>query len=431
MLRASLQLGLIHMAVAMTLVPINSTLNRVMIKELGLSATLVVALASLPYLFSPIQVAIGSYSDRHPLFGRRRSPYILAGLLLCAAGVAAAPYCAYLLASRFWLGLAAGAAAFGAWGMGYNLAAVSYLALATELSGKGGRGRTLAVMWCLMIGGIIATSLGLGRLLDPYSPAVLSRSFALVAGAALLIGLAGLAGLEKRTPSPAAGERSAWGPVLRGAARNPQALLFFVYLLLLLSAVFGQDLLLEPFGGEVLSLSIAQTSRLTSIWGGSFLAAMALGSALERRVAKKILALSGGLAAFLALMILLASGLLGSRAVFYSGTVLLGLGTGVSTLANLSLMMDMTVAGREGAFIGLWGIASAFSRVAGSATGGLARDLAGRRNPLHGYLVIFALLGLFLAASLFLLGRIDVPRFRRKARYSLFPTDPEVLENLD
>src|SRR4030042_5723526 len=137
MIRAAIQIGLLHMAVAMTLVPINSTLNRVMIKELGLSATLVVLLASLPYLFSPLQVAIGSFSDRHPFGGRRRSPYILAGLLLCATGVAAAPYCAYLLAGRFWLGLAVAAAAFGSWGMGYNLAAVSYLALAAELFGEG------------------------------------------------------------------------------------------------------------------------------------------------------------------------------------------------------------------------------------------------------------------------------------------------------
>ena len=83
MLLKRLQLGLIHAAVAMTLVPINSTLNRVMIKELALSATLVAVLASLPYLFSPIQVAIGSYSDRHPLFGLRRTPYILLGLLFC------------------------------------------------------------------------------------------------------------------------------------------------------------------------------------------------------------------------------------------------------------------------------------------------------------------------------------------------------------
>ena len=50
-----------------------------------MSATIVAILASLPYLFSPIQVAIGSYSDRHPIFGFRRTPYILAGLILGAA----------------------------------------------------------------------------------------------------------------------------------------------------------------------------------------------------------------------------------------------------------------------------------------------------------------------------------------------------------
>ena len=91
MLLKRLQLGLIHVAVAMTLVPINSTLNRVMIKELAISATLVALLASLPYLFSPIQVAIGSYSDRHPIFGLRRTPYILAGLILCVLGVVVSP----------------------------------------------------------------------------------------------------------------------------------------------------------------------------------------------------------------------------------------------------------------------------------------------------------------------------------------------------
>ena len=121
------QLGLIHVAVAMTLVPINSTLNRVMIKELSISATLVAILASLPYLFAPIQVAIGSYSDRHPIFGFRRTPYILLGLVLCVLGVFVSPQVAFLMHDNYPLGLLAGVLAFGAWGMGYNLSAVSYL----------------------------------------------------------------------------------------------------------------------------------------------------------------------------------------------------------------------------------------------------------------------------------------------------------------
>src|SRR5258706_15117162 len=91
------KLGLIHVVVAMTLVPIDSTLNRVMIKELSISATLFAILSSLPYLFAPIQVAIGSYSDRHPILGFRRTPYILVGLILCVFGLTVLPYVAFLM----------------------------------------------------------------------------------------------------------------------------------------------------------------------------------------------------------------------------------------------------------------------------------------------------------------------------------------------
>ena len=110
-----LQLGLLHVAVAMTLVPINSTLNRVMIFDLEISKTLVSLLAVFPYLFSPIQVAIGSFSDRHPVLGFRRTPYILAGLILCVIGVSVSPQVAFLLDQNFGMGILAGLLAFGAW----------------------------------------------------------------------------------------------------------------------------------------------------------------------------------------------------------------------------------------------------------------------------------------------------------------------------
>ena len=101
-----IQIGLVHTAVAITLVPINSTLNRILIEDLGLMATLVVLLFSPPYLFSFIQVAIGSFSDHHPILGLRRTPYILAGLVLCVVGLMLAAQVALLLPQNFWLGLA-------------------------------------------------------------------------------------------------------------------------------------------------------------------------------------------------------------------------------------------------------------------------------------------------------------------------------------
>ena len=177
MFRKRLQLALIHVAVAMTLVPINSTLNRVMIKELALSATLVSILAVLPYLFSPIQVAIGAYSDKHPILGYRRTPYILLGLLLNVAGLALAPSVVYIMPENFGLGLLLSILVFGAWGMGYNFASVSYLSLATELSGEKERSKTIAVMFFFMILGIILTAIGLSNLLETYSPEIIKSSF--------------------------------------------------------------------------------------------------------------------------------------------------------------------------------------------------------------------------------------------------------------
>jgi BCD family chlorophyll transporter-like MFS transporter len=160
MILKRIQLGMIHVAVAMTLVPINSTLNRVMINELALSATLVAILASLPYFFSPIQVAVGAFSDKHPVFGYRRTPYILLGAILCAVGVIISPWAAFRLAEGGASGILAGLLPFFAWGMGYNISSVSYLSLASELSPENGRGKTIAVMWFMMIVSIILTSIG-------------------------------------------------------------------------------------------------------------------------------------------------------------------------------------------------------------------------------------------------------------------------------
>ncbi len=418
MLRKRLQLGLIHLAVAMTLVPINSTLNRVMIKDLALSATLVALLASLPYLFSPLQVWIGTFSDRHPLFGRRRTPYIVLGLLLCALGVAASPQVAFLMTEDRFLGVLAGLAAFGAWGMGYNFASVSYFSLASEISGDKGRGKTVAVMFSMMIVGIVVTSLTLSRLLDPYSPQALQTSFAAVGGLALGLGLFGLIGLEGQSLLPVDGEEiHGLRRMARAILDNPQARLFFWYLLLLLIALLGQDVLLEPFAAEAFDLPVAATTRITSIWGTCFLVTLAAAGAFEGRFGKRRLAQMGNLGALAGFALITAAGLISSLSAFYVGVIFLGLGTGLSTVSNLSLMLDMTAPQSVGLFIGAWGMANAFSRLGGSLLGGAVRDLATRASgeAVLGYVVVFGLEAALLAWAILMFARLDVRAFKDRA----------------
>ncbi|MFZ6026576.1 MAG: BCD family MFS transporter [Chloroflexota bacterium] len=416
-----LQLALVHTAVAMTLVPINSTLNRVMIKELALSATLVALMASLPYLFAPIQVAVGAFSDRHPLLGRYRTPYILIGLLLCVAGVVVAPQVAFLIAENFWTGLLAGLLAFGAWGMGYNLAAVSYLSLASELSGEKGRGQTVAVMWFMMIAGIVLTAILLSTLVNPYTPAALARAFWLVGGIALGMGLLGLLGLEPRRERPQAEERYAWGLLLQAMWRNVQVRLFFAYLIVLLAALLGQDILLEPFAAEAFAMTVRQTTRITSLWGVFVLLALLLTGWLETRLNKRTVAAWGGSLALIGFALIVGSGFFLHQGVFYGGVMLLGIGTGVSTVSNLSLMLDMTVAGQVGLFMGAWGMANAISRLVGSLLGGVGRDLLVHwlGNATLGYSAVFAVFGGFVLASLVLLRWVNVQAFRQHERSPL------------
>jgi MFS transporter, BCD family, chlorophyll transporter len=419
MLRKRLQLGLIHVAVAMTLVPINSTLNRVMIAEFAISATLVAVLASLPYFFSPIQMAIGSFSDRHPIFGLRRTPYILLGLILCVLGVTVAPYVAFTIADNFSIGILIGILAFGAWGMGYNFAAVSYLSLASEISGEQGRGKTIAVMFVLMITGIIFTSIGLSRLLDPYTTEALISSFRTVGIVSLLLGLLGLVRLEDRTV-PGAGpvsERHSWRVMAEAVFKNKQARLFFWYLIILLAALLGQDILLEPYAAEAFLMPVNVTTRITAIWGICMLVTLIIAGILEGKVPKRKVAWAGGWGAFSGFFLIVLSGILNSPGVFYSGVVLLGAGTGLATVSNLSLMLDMTTAGNVGLFIGAWGMANAASRLIGYVVGGALRDAVTRfaQNVETGYIVVFSLEGLMILVSLFMLSRIDVSAFRKNA----------------
>lgn len=419
MLRKRIQLSLIHVAVAMTLVPINSTLNRVMIKEMALSATLVAVLASLPYIFSPLQMVIGNYSDRHPWLGYRRTGYIALGLLMCVAGVSLAPLAVFLMPENRWLGLGLSGLVFAAWGMGFNLASVSYMALASEISGEKGRSRTISIMWFVMITGIIVTAASLSRLLEDYTPAKLETAFLTVGLAALALGLLGLIRLEERhktaanRPAPA---RKSWRELGAAVLGNPQARHFFLYLILLLAAILGQDVLLEPYAGQAFNLPVSATTRITSIWGTCFLVALLAAGFLEQRMGKRGLAALGGWATIAAFAAISISGVLAQKALFYSGVVALGLGTGLSTVANLSLMLDMTTA-RVGLFMGTWGMAEALARGLGALLSGGLRDAFGALtgNAVLGYGVVFAVQALMVAVTLLMLRRIDVPRFQQEA----------------
>ncbi len=200
--------------------------------------------------------------------------------------------------------------------------------------------------------------------------------------------------------------------------KSRQVTLFFWYLTLLLAAILGQDVLLEPFAAEAFNLTVQQTTRITSIWGGAVLLTILVAGALERRAPRKLVAQIGNVSALGGFLLILASGIVVSKSVFYSGVLLLGAGTGLATVANLALMFDLTIPGYVGLFMGAWGVANALSRLTGSLMAGLVRDLAASltENAVTGYLVVFGLESAMLAVAILMLFAINSEAFHQQVQ---------------
>jgi BCD family chlorophyll transporter-like MFS transporter len=414
----NIRLGLLHVAIAMTFVLINSVLNRIMIHDLNILASVVAVLVVLPYVLSPAQVWIGQYSDTHPLFGYRRTPYIALGTLLAISGAALAPHAALALAREPLIGVPLAVLLFGMWGVGYNLAVVAYLSLASDMSTEQQRSRTVAIMWFMMIASVIVTAIVVGRALEPYSEERLFTVFLETGGVALALAFVGLIGLEPRQRTTAVSQsRSSQMAALRAVVSNPQARIFFIYLILMLAAILGQDVLLEPFGAKAFGMNVKETTQLTAMWGGATLTALLLyGAVLSRWVSKKRGAMIGGSIAATGFLLIALSGMLAIEAIFIPGILLLGFGTGIATTTNLALMLDMTTAEQVGLFIGAWGVADAIARGVGTLLGGVMRDVIAHMSgsAVSGYVSVFLIEAMLLGISLVLLQRIDVNEFRSR-----------------
>jgi BCD family chlorophyll transporter-like MFS transporter len=140
-----------------------------------------------------------------------------------------------------------------------------------------------------------------------------------------------------------------------------------------------QDVLLEPYGGEVLGLSVARTTLLTAVYAlgalaGFLWAARMLGHGRDpfRTAAKGILM---GLIAFPAIIF---AGPLGSTALFFAGAGLVGFGAGLFAVSTLTAAMTLRTSGNgAGLALGAWGAAQATAAGLSIFLGGALRDLVG------------------------------------------------------
>ncbi len=378
-----LRLGLFQLTVGMAVVLITGTLNRVMILELGVPAWLVAVMVALPLIFAPFRALIGFRSDVYrSVLGWRRVPFIWFGSLLQFGGLAIMPFALLVLSGEghgpAWIGTVGAAIAFLLTGAGLHTTQTAGLALATDLAPEEARPRVVALLYVMLLLGMLVSALGFGLLLADYSPGRLIRVVQGAAVATMLLNGIALWKQEPRDPNQTRfdeerpGFREAW----RSFADNPGIKRFLVAVGIGTAAFSMQDILLEPYGGEVLGLSVAETTRLTAWFAGGTLVAFGLAARwLARGADPYRLAAVGVLIGIAAFSAVIFAAPLDSGVLFRIGTVMIGFGGGLFAVSTLTAAMSFSQGGHSGLALGAWGAVQASAAGAGIALGGAMRDV--------------------------------------------------------
>ena len=381
-----LRLSLFQVSVGMTLVLLVGTLNRVMIVELGVPAALVGLMVSLPLVFAPFRALIGFRSDNHRSeLGWRRVPYLWKGTLLQFGGLAIMPFALLVLSgggnsaqAPSWLGPVSAAAAFLLVGAGLHTTQTVGLALATDLAPPESRPKVVGLMYVMLLLGAIVSALLFGSLLVDFTPPRLVGVIQGCAAATVFLNIAALWKQEARRPrrgQPLPQEDPDFAEAWKHFTQGSQAVRHLVAVGIGTMGFGMADIVLEPYGGQVLNLTVSATTRLT--------AALAIGSLVSFAWASRILtrgfdalrlAAVGAMIGILAFAAVIIAAPLGSAPLFVVGTFLIGFGTGLFAHGTLTATMNRAPREQVGLALGAWGAIQATAAGVAVAISGVIRD---------------------------------------------------------
>lgn len=381
-----LRLSLFQITVGMAMALLNGTLNRVMIVELGVPAWLVAVMVGLPLVFAPLRALMGFRSDHHrSALGWRRVPYIWMGSLLQFGGLAIMPFALLVLSGQGQLagsqlyGQIGAALAFLLVGAGLHLTQTAGLALATDLAPAASRPRVVALLYVMLLLGMGLSSLVFGAVLADYGHIRLIQVIQAAALLTLVLNVVALWKQEARQPQATRavpGERrprfrEAWQRLLSGGHASR----------LLVATALGtagfsmQDVLLEPYGGQVLGLSVGATSLLTAVMAAGALCAFGWASRWLRRGGNEHrIASFGCLFGVAGLSAVIFAEPLHTTLLFAAGTFAIGLGGGLFSVATLVAAMGLQSRENNGLALGVWGAVQATAAGLAIAGGGALRD---------------------------------------------------------
>ncbi len=409
-----LRLSLFQVSVGMALVLLVGTLNRVMIVELNVPASLVAIMVALPVLYAPLRALIGFRSDTHrSALGWRRVPFIWMGTLIQFGGFAVMPFALLVLSGGgesqqwpAWIGPLGAGFTFLVVGAGLHTTQTAGLALATDLASVESQPRVVGLMYVMLLAGTMASAFVFGAMLHDFSPGRLVQVLQAAAVVTLVLNTVALWKQEARRPqrgavstAPRPDFSQAWRDYIAGDGTRRR-----LVAIALGTLAFGmQDVLLEPFGGQVLGMTVGATTWLTATLAAGTLAGFCIASTVLSRGADPArMALVGAAIGVPAFGIVIATTLSPSLALFVCGVFFIGLGVGLFGHGTLTLTMNHAPKEQAGLALGAWGAVQATAAGAGVALGGIGRDavqaLASRgvfgealATPATGYAFVYAI----------------------------------------
>ncbi|MEX6504833.1 BCD family MFS transporter [Jiella sp. M17.18] len=423
------RLSLFQISVGITMVLLGGTLNRVMAVELGIPVSVIAVALALPLVAAPARTLIGFKSDTHRSYlGWRRVPFMWFGSLVQFGGLSVMPFSLLLLSDgppgTTLYGEAGMTLAFLMVGFGLHTTQTAGLALATDLAPEEKRPRVVAMLYTMLLVGMVGGAIVIGRLLQDFSTL---RLIQVLQGSALVtIALTGIA-MWKQEPrrrdiAPSGEARPRFREAF-AAFRRQQDLTRLLSALAVGSAAFGmQDILLEPYGGSVLHMRVGSTTLLTALFSaGSLLGYVFAARVLGKGGNPRVIAAIGLLVGIPGFMAVILSSPFQSVAVFCIGTATIGIGSGLFAVSMLISAMGLVTEGSGGLALGAWSAVQAMAIGLAVAIGGFIRDGVGGLvhsgwlgpafgTPAAGYCVVYGVEIALVFAALAVLGPLIRPQ---------------------
>ena len=423
-----LRLSLFQVSVGMAMTLLNGTLNRVMIVEMSVPAWLVALMVSLPLLFAPFRALVGYKSDTHrSVLGWKRVPYIWMGTLLQFGGLAIMPFALIVLSGDTHapaiVGQAGAALAFLLVGAGLHTTQTAGLALATDLAPADSRPRVVALLYVMLLLGMVASALIFGALLSNFGEVRLIKVIQGAAVVTMALNVIALWKQEVRDPSKTSKDqpRPAFRESWRTFASGGRASRLLVAVGLGSAAFSMQDILLEPYGGQIMHMAVGATTALTALMAGGALIAFSLASRfLYHGGEPHRLAAFGALAGVVAFAAVIFADPLESPFLFRVGAALIGFSGGLFSVGTLTAAMGLDSQGHSGLALGAWGAVQASAAGVAIALGGALRDVVSGlaiqgslgpalTGPSAGYVAVYYIEIVLLFASLAAIGPLVRP----------------------